>query len=160
MWEPTGLEPPCLGCRAHLEVLLHLLIHLVQCAGPVLRKGAGLLVPLVPLRVGVLIHLFVGQAQRAQGLLGKGLGTGRAILSPLLQPLWHLSSHCLSQPPSLRLGFLNLDPHPRSVLPRGSRDHVPPCSPLTQLPKRPRSVLPPDLSTAVPPPGAPSLHPA
>ena len=73
-------------------------------------------------------------------------------------PPWHFSSHCLSQPLSLCLGFLNLDPHPQSVLPRGGRGHGPPCFPLTQPPKRPRSVLPPDLSTAVPPPGAPSLH--
>lgn len=97
--EAGAPSPPC---HAHLEVLLHLLVHLVQGAGPVLKKEAGFLVPLAPLLVGVLIYLLVGQAQCAQGLLGKGLGppAGRRHPSPHCLPAL-LHSAPLSAPLSL-----------------------------------------------------------
>ena len=69
----AGLWGPA-PSSTHLKALLHLLIHLVQGLGAVLQQDAGLLVPLPPLLIHFLIHLFAGQAQCPQGLLGKGLG--------------------------------------------------------------------------------------
>lgn len=57
----------------HLQVLFHLIINLVQGLGAVLQQERGLLVLGFPRFVGVLRHVLVGQAQRAQGLLCKGL---------------------------------------------------------------------------------------
>lgn len=62
----------------HLEVLLHLLVQRVQGMGTVLQQDAGFLVPLAPLFVHVFVHLLAGHAQCLQGLLGQGLGPGRA----------------------------------------------------------------------------------
>lgn len=70
------------GCRVpHLQVLFHLVVHLVQGLCPVLQQQGCLLVLPLPLGKLVLSHLLGGQAQRAQGLLGKGLGAGRGALS-------------------------------------------------------------------------------
>lgn len=69
----AGVRRPDPG-STHLEAPLHLLIQLVQGLGAVLQQDAGLLVPLPPVLVHFLIHLFAGQAQCPQGLRGKGLG--------------------------------------------------------------------------------------
>lgn len=57
----------------HLQVLFNLVIHLVQGLRTVLQQEAGLQVLGFPSFVILLLHLLVGQAQGAQGLLCEGL---------------------------------------------------------------------------------------
>lgn len=94
--QKKGAQParPHTSTATHLQVLFHLIIHVVQGLRAVLQQKGGLLVFRFPFFVSILRHILVGQAQGAQGLLCKGLQQPRPTVNTRPCPQGSPVSQC------------------------------------------------------------------